>query len=271
MTNRPDAREAAAREQAFDPLARGTRRQRREAVEERRDHRRIQHEHQQLERHPRDPRPRATTTRRRCASATARRTRAAGRARRRRRCPWRGRRATSASVVRLKPKRSSMRNVRHHENGNAMRRRRSARRRTATARRAAIGAIGKRFGRRQQPRESAAERERDEHDRIDHRFEHAEALLGDRVVGRLAVRGDVDPRSRTRPASRRDARARARSAARRARAARASDASSADDEHDGECEGGQRRAAREACATRRYVQWIESFYAHAPCHRTPTG
>ncbi len=97
-----------------------------------------------------------------------------------------------ASVVRLKPKRSSMRNVRHHENGSADD---AADRRatpTSSSRSRTMRRDGKRLGRREEPGEAAAERDGDEHDRIDGRLQHAEPLLGDRVVGGLAVRRRID-------------------------------------------------------------------------------
>ncbi len=49
--------EAAAREQRLDRVARGTRRQRRELVEQRRDHGGVERQQQELERDPRRPRP----------------------------------------------------------------------------------------------------------------------------------------------------------------------------------------------------------------------
>ena len=56
MTNSPDARNPQRASSCSIALARVAGGQRREAVEQRRDDRRIKHEHQQLERHPREPR-----------------------------------------------------------------------------------------------------------------------------------------------------------------------------------------------------------------------
>ena len=138
--------------------------------------RRIQHQHQELERHPRAPRPQPPVACRRRASATARAPAAAGRARRRRRCPWRGRRATAPSVMRLKPKRSSMRNVCHQENG----------RLTAPKITPATANIAHVAPRSARPasvsvhstmrREAAAQRHREEQDHVDRDVQHRERV-----------------------------------------------------------------------------------------------